>query len=68
MQLTSPEPDGAFYRLEMMRSLMNSSPAGPERPYTPEIPFSDDSKAKAMIIGLTGKPEAVKKKKEEKRG
>ena len=32
-------------------------------PYTPEIPFSDDSKAKAMIIGLTGKPEAVKKKK-----
>lgn len=27
---TSPEPDGAFYRLEMMRSLMNSSPAGPE--------------------------------------
>ena len=35
-------------------------------PYTPEIPFSDDSKAKAMIIGLTGKPEAVKKKKKKK--
>lgn len=35
-------------------------------PYTPEIPFSDDSKAKAVIIGLTGKPEAVKKKKKKK--
>lgn len=35
-------------------------------PYTPEVPFNDDSKAKAVIIGLTGKPEAVKKKKKKK--
>ena len=35
-------------------------------PYTPEIPFSDDSNAKAVIIGLTGKPEAVPKKKKKK--
>lgn len=65
MQLTSPEPDGAFYRLEMMRSLRFQS-GWSGAPYTPEIPFSDDSKAKAMIIGLTGKPEAVKKKKKKK--
>ena len=37
-------------------------------PYTPEVPFNDDSKAKAVIIGLTGKPEAVKKKKKKKGG
>lgn len=36
-------------------------------PYTPEVPFNDDSKAKAVIIGLTGKPEAVKKKKKKKK-
>lgn len=35
-------------------------------PYTPEVPFNDDSKAKAVIIGLTGRPEAVKKKKKKK--
>lgn len=35
-------------------------------PYTPEVPFNDDSKAKAVIIGLTGKPEEVKKKKKKK--
>ena len=35
-------------------------------PYIPEVPFNDDSKAKAVIIGLTGKPEAVKKKKKKK--
>lgn len=35
-------------------------------PYTSEVPFNDDSKAKAVIIGLTGKPEAVKKKRKKK--
>lgn len=61
MQLTSPEPDGAFtgWNDEIFDEFQSGWSGAP---YTPEIPFSDDSKAKAMIIGLTGKPEAVKKK------
>ena len=66
MQLTSPEPDGAFLQVGNDEIFDEFQSGWSGAPYTPEIPFSDDSKAKAMIIGLTGKPEAVKKKKKKK--